>query len=247
MKQLSKISTSLERADYAESEAVNQSNRLTYDQVLQKLLILETVQLAKDVEKSVVQVWLSLMNSEGVTSKEWATVISQVAKTKTFIVKPNEVIDAVKEIRRAARLQLKDDYYSDTMVEIQVGDATPTLVPYWRIKDGRVLPDGQRNPDALPPSAAKALPSAPVSDEQRREVITRMAERAGLESAAHFIQLVRSQGGNVDVEVGVVRKLRAEELELKEETDRQEDADQKERIRRQVENLKREQVSKAPA
>ena len=55
------------------------------------------------------------------------------------------------------------------------------------------------------------------------------------------------QFGNVDVEVGVVRKLRAEELELKEETDRQEDADQKERIRRQVENLKREQVSKAPA
>ena len=106
---------------------------LTYEQVLEKLLILETLGLAKDIEKAVIRVWLSLMNAEGVTAQEWGAAISKVARTKTFQVKPVEVLEVVHEIREAARA-----YALNTVDHVEAFDSRGYMIlaPYNRVKDG---------------------------------------------------------------------------------------------------------------
>lgn len=212
---------------------------LTYDQVLQKLLIMETFGLAKDVEKPVVQVWLSLMVKESVTVSEWAQAIASVCAKKTFQVKPVEVLEVITELRQAAKIVKRQNYLA-SLIEVQVGDAAPMLVPYWRVKDGQLLPEGERNPDALPPGQVKELPAPPITEDSRRATIARMVESAGIEAAGRFIKIIGKQGLNTDIEVDELRRLASVANEAAAETIRQQEAEQAARVKKQISAIQRQ-------
>lgn len=242
MGELAKIGGLSRIDDCIDTEGTDVTSKLTYDQVLQKLLVMETVGLAKDVEKPVVQVWLSLLRSEGVTAQEWGFAVSQVCKTKTYVVKPVEVMDVIKEVRESNRI-LRHREYMASLVEVKV-DGVPTLAPYYRIQDGRILPEGQQNPAALPPwMEVKALDAPAATETDRADKVREIIERSGPEPARILINLLRSQGVNVDAEVAVYQEEKEKfEARQAEENQRIEE-EQAENVRRQIESLRREQAT----
>ena len=239
MQSLSKIGD----GDFTVARVTEGPPKLTYDQVLQKLLILETVGLAKDVDKIGVQAWLSLMNSEGVTLSEWGAAISKVAKIKTFVVKPVEVLEVVKEVREEARVQRSREYHA-SLISVDMGPfEMPRLVPYYRVRDGLILPKGEINPDALPPGQAiQSLPATAPTGTDRAEIVRELIKRSGPDPARTFINLLRSQDINVDAEVAVYQEEKEKYEAEQAEKLRQTEEEQAESIRRQVASIKREQV-----
>lgn len=242
MQQLSRVS----QFDRTVAQHADAPPKLTYDQVLQKLLILETVGLAKDVDKIGVQAWLSLMNSEGVTLQEWGAAISKVAKIKTYTVKPVEVLEVVKELREEARIQRNREYRA-SLVSVDMGPfEMPKMVPYYRVLDGRILPEGEVNPDALPPwEAVKSLGAPATTAADRSEKIREIIQRSGPEPARTLITLLRNEGQNVDAEVAVYQDEKKKYEERQAEEKRRTEAEQAESVRRQVASLRREQAASA--
>jgi len=215
---------------------------LTYEQVLEKLLILETLGLAKDIEKAVIRVWLSLMNAEGVTAQEWGAAISKVARTKTFQVKPVEVLEVVHEIREAARA-----YALNTVDHVEAFDSRGYMIlaPYNRVKDGFLLPNGQTDPSALPPSKIAALPSSTLTVKDREDRIRELVAKGGLIAAAAFVNMIKTQGHDVTVEIQTIQAMKAQVEKAEAEHAENIAAKQAARIRKQVASIKGELVNQS--
>ena len=213
---------------------------ITYDQAAEKLLILETLGLAKDVEKATVRAWVSLMNAQDVTPKEWGAAISKVAQTKTFQVKPAEVLEVVKDIRDAARV-----FALNTVDHVEAIDDRGYLVltHYARVQDGRLLPGGRTNPSALPPSKVAALTSSTLTLAQREERIRDMVKRSGVVAAVAFVNMLRGQGVDAKVESDALRVVKEEVERADREQAEKLAAEQAARIRKQVAAIKGELVN----
>lgn len=127
--------------------------------------LVETTLLAWEVTfypgKSVVSneltmLWASTLQSECVTEDEFKAAAVYLQTTCTFFPKPAEMLSAISAIR-AGNARLAEQRYLASLIHAKDKNGRDVVAPYYRVKDGRLLPEGEVNNDALPPASLRAL------------------------------------------------------------------------------------------
>lgn len=104
------------------------------------------------VDADLVDLWHTTLSSESVTDEEFKHAAVALQRTSEFFPKPGGMLAEIASLREA-RLRLKRALYYASLIRAIDEQGRELLAPYWRVRNGKLLPPGERNTRATKPPA----------------------------------------------------------------------------------------------